>query len=192
MPWPNWILKQFASIPGGMNKATQEPLLHGFYNTTLGYLFPASEGFMIVPQYQPPTMDRSTGFTTIFVVESANTQIPIPIFYLEIKPPGHINEMSGREQADIQMRDGVRELISELRIPKLHGVSALGVRLAFYHYDAATRILEPPAIPRDPILINDTAPAVRWNVDLLSDEGYERLVQLATEVKNMAQALGGV
>lgn len=28
--------------------ATQESFLHGFYNITLGYLFPASEGYMIV------------------------------------------------------------------------------------------------------------------------------------------------
>ena len=143
---------------------------------------------MIVPQYQRPAMGRSIDFTTIFVVKSANT--PTPIFYLEIKPPSHINDLSKREQADLQMRDCIRDLITELRTPKLHGVSALGVRLAFYHYDAATQVLEPPAIPRDPILVNDTAPAVRWSVDLLSDEGYERLDQLATEVKNMAQALG--
>jgi len=143
---------------------------------------------MIAPQYQRPTMDRSMGFTTIFVVESTNTWTPI--FYLEIKPPGHINDLGKREQADLQMRDCIRDLITGLRTPKLHGVCALGVRLAFYHYDAATHALEPPAIPRDPVLVNDTAPAGRWSVDLLSDDGYERLVQLATEVKNMAQALG--
>jgi len=141
---------------------------------------------MIVPR---PTMGQSINFTTVFVLESANTQTPI--FILEIKPPGHINELSKREQADMQMRDCVRELITEFRVPKLHGVSALGVRLAFYHYDAATHALEPPSIPRDPIVVNDTAPAVRWSVDLLSDEGYERLVQLATDVKTMAQALEG-
>lgn len=188
MPWLDWVLKQFATIPGGVNNATQESLLYGPYNTTLGYLFPASEGFMVVPQYQRPTMGQSIDFTTIYVVESTNTRTPI--FYLVIKPPVHINGMGRREQADTQMRDRVRDLMTELRIPKLHGVSALGVRLAFYRYDAATHGLEPPAIPRDPLFVNDTAPAVRWSVNLLSDEGYERLVQLATEVKNMARAHG--
>lgn len=91
---------------------------------------------MVVPQYQRPTIDQSIDFTTMFIVESTNTQHPI--LYLEIKPPGHLNELSKREQVDIQMRDRVRELMTELRIPKLHGVSALGVRLAFYHYHAAT------------------------------------------------------
>lgn len=142
---------------------------------------------MVVPQYQRPTVGQSIDFTTIFIVESTNTQTPI--FYVEIKPPGHLNELSKREQADTQMRDRVRELITELRIPKLHGVSAMGARLAFYHYDAATQILEPPAIPRDPIRVNDTAPTARWSVDLLSEEGYKQLVQLTTEVKDMARAL---
>ncbi|KAI0252810.1 hypothetical protein BJV78DRAFT_1124036, partial [Lactifluus subvellereus] len=127
-------------------------------------------------------------FITIFIVESTNTHTPI--FYVEIKPPGHLNGLRKREQADTQMRDCVRELIAELRISKLHGVSALGVRLAFYHYDATTQILEPPAIRRDPIRVNDTAPTERWSVDLLSEEGYEQLVQLTTQVKDMVRALG--
>ncbi len=187
MPWPNWILKQFATIPGGMNNATQESLLYGPYNTILHHLFPPNEDFMVVPQYQRPAVGQSIDFTTIFIVESTNTQTPI--FYLEINPPGHINELSKREQADTQMRDRVRELITKLRIPKLHGVSALGVQLAFYNYDAATQVVEPRAIPRDPIRVNDTAPAVRWSVDLLSDEGYQQVIELATEVKDMARAL---
>ena len=137
---------------------------------------------MVVPRYQrPTTIGQSIDFTTIFIVESTDTQSPI----------GQADRSSQKaEQADTQMRDPVREPISRLRIPKLHGVSALGVRLAFYQYDAATQILQPPAISRDPIHINDTAPAARWSVDLLSEEGYEQLVQLATETKDMARALG--
>lgn len=185
MPWPSWILKQFATIPGGVNNATQDSLLYGPYNTILHHLFPPEEDFMVVPQYQRPTIGQSIDLTTIFIVESIETQTPI--FYLQIKPPGHLNELSKREQADTQMRDHVRELITELRISKLHGASAMGVRPAFYLYDAATRVLEPSAIARDPVRINDTAPATRWDVDLLSDQGYERLVQLATGVKNMAR-----
>ena len=188
MPWPNWIVKQFATIPGGMKNATEESLFYGPYNTILHHLFPPNEDFMVVPQCQRPAVGQSIDFTTIFMVELTNTQTPI--FYLEIKPPGHLNELSKREQADARMRDRVRELITGLRIPELHGVSALGVQLAFYRYDAATRVLEPPAIPRDPVRVNDTAPAARWSVDLLSDEGHQRVVALATKVKDMARALG--
>jgi len=142
---------------------------------------------MVVPQYQRPTVGQSIDFTTIYIVETAETQTPI--FYLEIKPPGHYNELIKRERADIQMRDRVRELIPDLQIPTLHGVSALGVRLAFYEYSHATRVLQPPLILRDPELVNDTAPKARWNVDLLSEEGHMRLYQLAAEVKAMALAL---
>jgi len=93
--------------------------------------------------------------------------------------------MSKGEQADTQMRDCVRELITALRIPKLHSISALGVQLVFYNYDATTQVLEPPAIPRDPIRVNDTTPAVGWSVDLLSDEEHQQVVELTAKVQNL-------
>jgi len=65
MPWPNWILKQFAIIPGGVNNATREYLLYDPYNTILHYLFPPEEDSMVVPQYQRPTIGQSIDFTTI-------------------------------------------------------------------------------------------------------------------------------
>lgn len=49
MPWPNWILKQFATIPSGVDNATQESLLYGPYNTILHYLFPPEEDIVVVP-----------------------------------------------------------------------------------------------------------------------------------------------
>ncbi|KZT19516.1 hypothetical protein NEOLEDRAFT_1245778 [Neolentinus lepideus HHB14362 ss-1] len=148
MPWPKWIVKRFVTIPGGLNNATQESLLYGPYNTVLQHLFPPNEDFMFVPRYLRPAYGQSIDFTTVFIVESTNTQTPI--FYLVTQPPDHINAPSKREQADTQMRDRVRELIAKLRIPKLYGVNALGVQLAFYNYDAATQVLDPPAIPATP------------------------------------------
>ena len=189
MPWPNWVLTKFTTIRGGIDQITQESQLYGPYNTMLQFLFPPQEDYMIVPQYQRPQTGQSIDFTTIFIVEHALLQTPI--FYLEVKPPAHINDMSKREQADNQMRDRVREFIEELQIPRLHGVSAIGVRVAFYEYDAATKILDPPLILRDPICVNDTAPAERWNTDVLSEYGFQLMVQVAAHVKEMAHALRG-
>lgn len=62
--------------------------------------------------------------------------------------------------------------------------------LAFYKYSHATQTFQLSRIRRDPELVNDTAPKIRWNVDLLSEQGYVRLVQLAAEVKAMVSALG--
>jgi hypothetical protein len=81
------------------------------------------------------TFRRSAGavsFTrTIFIVKSTNTYAPLS--YLAIKLPGHIDGLRKREQADTEMRNHVRGLLDSLI---LHGVSALGVRLAFYEFDA--------------------------------------------------------
>src|SRR5260221_5862187 len=120
---PNWVLKQIAIFPGDVNNSTQESFLYGPYDTILHYLFPPNEYFMAAVS---TIHDWSTD--TIFIVES-NTQTPI--YCVEIKPPGHLNELSEREQADTQTRDSTQELIT-----KLHGVSALSVRLASYQYDA--------------------------------------------------------
>jgi hypothetical protein len=187
MPWPDWVLEKFNTIPGGMHAASRESDFYGPYNTLLYYLFPPQDHYMVVPQYQRPPAGSSIDFTTIFVVRQTQTQTPI--FYLEIKPPLHYYDISTREAADTQMRDRVRELIGALQIPKLHGVSALGTRLAFYQYDAATRTLEPAAILRDPIRVNDTAPQERWDVNLLEDAGVLRLELLVANIKAMCQAI---
>lgn len=109
---------------------TQESLLFGPYNTILSYLFSASEDFVVVPQYQRPMVGQSIDFTTL-------SNRPRPIFYLKIKPPRHIKW--AEQHTDVGR---VRELITGLQIPKLHGISAYGL-----HYDATAHVLEPAAIP---------------------------------------------
>jgi hypothetical protein len=44
------------------------------------------------------------------------------------------------------MRNHFRNLHESLATPKLIGISASGTRMAFYDYEAATKILPPPAI----------------------------------------------
>ena len=173
MPWPTWILDHFATIPGGMSIATQESSFYGPYTSVLLHLFPPNEGFMVAPERQQPTIKELIYFAVMFIIPSTNTQTPI--FYLEVKPPGDIDEPSTRGKADEQIRSRLGEAITKLRIPKLHGISALGVQLAFYNYDAATQAIEPPKIPPDPTHINNAAPAAHWSVNLLSDEGYQQL-----------------
>jgi len=175
------------TIPGGMHATSPESLFYGPYNTLLHYLFPPQEHYMVVPKYQRPPTGSSIDFTTVFIVYQV--QIQTPIFYLEVKPPIHYDELSSREAADWQMRECIRELIGALQIPILHGVSALGTRLAFYQYDAETAIIKPFAIPRDPIRVNDTAPRLRWHTDVLSEQGVQLVELIADEIKEMCQAI---
>ena len=40
-------------------------------------------------------------------------------------------------------------------------------------------MLTPPCIPPDAEFMNDITPAARWDIDLLSEEGVERMTEVA-------------
>jgi hypothetical protein len=85
------------------------------------------------------------------------------------------------------MRDQVRELIADSETPWCecvgHAPGLLYVRCC------PLRTLEPAAILRDPIRVNDTAPQERWDVDLLEGAGVLRLERLVANIKAVCQAI---
>ena len=181
MSWPAYVCSMFDAIPGGVNGATDASLFYGPYNTLLTYLFPPTEDYMISPQVKRPPEGSSTGVTTVFIVQRASH----PVFFLEIKPPGDYTHRSSRAAADDQVRTQFFELADEVELPVIHGASALGTRLCFYSYTRDSNVLDPPRIPPDVERMNDVAPAARWNLDILSDEGAAKMTQIANEVKAM-------
>ncbi|KAF8885408.1 hypothetical protein CPB84DRAFT_1788435 [Gymnopilus junonius] len=181
MPWPAYVLEAFEAIPGGVDAPTDESLFYGPYNMLLTYLFPPTERYMISPKFKRPPEGWSIDFTTIFIVQKAFH----PVFFLEIKPPGDYVHRSTRAAVDSQMRTRFFDLVDAVELPVIHGVSALGTRLCFYSYDTVNNTLTPARIPQDPELMLDVAPASRWDVDLLSEQGVARMTQVADNVKSM-------
>jgi hypothetical protein len=182
MPWPSHIVAAFDSIPaGGLAGAKDEVVLYGALNTLLGHLFPPTDLYVISPQWKKPPEGFAIDFTAVFVVEMAQH----PVFFLEVKPAGCFSSRSGRATADDQMRMRFDELIDDLSIPILHGVSVLGPHLAFYVYLKSDNRLDLLHIPRDPVYVNDRAPAKQWNVEVTSEEGIRRLTAVADHVKFM-------
>lgn len=170
MPWPSYVCNNFDAIPGGVNGATDESMFYGPYNTLLGCLFPATDYYVVTPQ-----------FTPTFLVQKASR----PVFFLDIKPPAHYTHRSSRAAADAQMRTQFYALADVVELPVIHGVSALGTHVCFYSYNRDNAVVDPPPIPADVNQMNDVAPAARWNFDVLSDEGVARMTQVANEVKAM-------
>jgi hypothetical protein len=181
MLWPAYVLEAFAVIPGGVDAATDESLFYGPYNMLLTHLFPPAEGYMVSPQFKRPPEGWSIDFSTIFIVQKAFH----PVFFLEIKPPRDCVHRSTRAAADSHMRTRFFDLIDAVELPVIHGVSALGPLLCFYSYDTVYNTMTPARIPQDPELMLDVAPASRWNVDLLSENGVARMSQVADHVKSM-------
>lgn len=83
------------------------------------------------------------------------------------------------------MRTRFFELVDVVDLPVIHGVSAIGTRLCLYSYQRDNNALTPPRVPPDAVFMNDIALAARWDTDLLSEEGVERLTEIAAAVKTM-------
>ena len=179
MPWDEYTLAQFESaLPQG---EYDESEYYGPYNGLLNDLFPKNEHYMVVPQYKRPAHLTSVDFTTIFLVRRHNH----PVFFLEIKPAGHIHHAHPRALADKQMRERFEDLGDHVEIPILYGVSAIGTKLCFYKYTKETGDLEPELIPSSTSRVIDTAPIDRWDVDVLMPHGERLLRTIVDHVKGM-------
>lgn len=180
---PQRILDRFARIP---RDTPIENEYYGVFNKILAEVCFADEAFTVVPQYYPllqaagsPTADR----IITFVVE-LNYQ---PIFFLEIKPLLHVDHVCTRVSADTKMRAGIHALRDLSPTPRLHGVSAMGQRLAFYRLDKTTGCINPTHVePSDTV---ETVPAERWDTDITTEEGYQQFMAVINDVKTMAAVL---
>jgi hypothetical protein len=87
------------------------------------------------------------------------------------------------------MRDRFRSLYELTPLPRLHGISAMGQRLAFYCLDKATGNIEPEYVERSRSRITDVVPANRWDLDITTAAGYEKFMEVVNNVRVMVEAL---
>lgn len=181
---PQRILDQFARIP---QNTPIENKYYGVFNQILNKVCFTDDTFTIEPQYPLP---QAVGLPTIdFLVTYVVKVNDLPIFFLEIKPPLHINHISSRVAADAQMRARFYALFDITPTPRLHGVSVMGQRLAFYCMDKATGHVNPNYVAPSTDYIIDTVVAERWNTDITTEDGYQRFMAVINDVKEMAAAL---
>jgi hypothetical protein len=88
--------------------------------------------------------------------------------------------ISAREEADLQIRRRLRDLVGICPLSELHAISAIGTK-CFYTAEAG-RAITPPRIVADDQLATDTAPLERWDCDVLEAEGVARLKALVHEI----------
>ncbi|KAK1230032.1 hypothetical protein PQX77_006889 [Marasmius sp. AFHP31] len=179
MPWSQKVIRQFQLIPP--NPTEKE--FYGAYNKLLYSLFPADTDFTVVPQYMPAPNGGAADFIVMFEVQLQN----VTVFVLEVKPPSSLDLISTRQEADGQMRQRLGDLAygGHCPLPILHGVSAMGRQLCFYTLVTGNQDADitPPAIPRHATRITDTAPAARWNYDILDATGEAKLRAVVDEIK---------
>ncbi|KAK0183782.1 hypothetical protein F5146DRAFT_1079464 [Armillaria mellea] len=184
MPWPDKVLRQFAATPP--NPIENE--YHGAYNKLLNTLFPPDTDFTVVPQYLETNSLKGADFIVMFEILLHNK----PVLILELQKPSHIMYSSTRQLADDQIRQRMGDVSGQCPIPTLHGISAIGTRLCFYRLDLNQAHLQiiPPAIPRDPRYIIDTAPEERWDCSVLDVQGEAKLRAVVDEIKQACALIG--
>lgn len=189
MPWPDYITLRFAkATPAG---EYDESAFYGPYNMLLGYLFPATEGYMVSPQYTRPEQSKSGAFNASFLVHHHHRDKPV--FFMEIKPSSHLRKPFLRRFADSQMRERAAGLVGDgLGLPVVYGVGAIGTSACVYKLGRETgSVVEPAAVRNAGGAQNarywtvDTAPIEWWNLDLLGPEGEQRLRDVVAGVKAM-------
>lgn len=180
------VLDQFARIPP---TTTIENKYYGVFDKILNKVCFADDAFTVVPQYALPEAQTigvpSVDFLVTYVVEVDD----LPVFFLEIEPPLHVNHISCRVDADAQMRAKFCALYDMAPTPRLHGISVMGQRLAFYCMDKATGRINPSYVAPSMQYIVDTVPAERWETDITTEEGCQRFMAVIDDVKGMAAAL---
>ncbi|KAK2467705.1 hypothetical protein APHAL10511_000299 [Amanita phalloides] len=182
---PQHILDQFARIP---HNTTIENKYYGVFDKILNKVCFTDDAFTIEPQYALPqavSVRPTIDFIVTYVVEVND----LPIFFLEIQPPLHRDHISSRVDADAQMRTRFRALYNLSPTPRLHGVSVMGQRLAFYCMYKATGHVNPHYVAPSNDYITDTVPAERWDTDITTEEGYYTFMAVINDVKQMAAAL---
>ncbi|KAF8235420.1 hypothetical protein L208DRAFT_1392606 [Tricholoma matsutake] len=178
--WPLTIRNRFATIPAN----PRENDYYAPYNKLLNFLFPVDSPFTVGPQTHPIAESCES---IDFIVEYQVFWGDAPVFILEIKTGPKLGLLSAREEADLQIRRRLRDLVGICPLPKLNAVSAIGTKLCFYTAD--DRVITPPRIVADDQFTIDTAPRERWDCDVLEAEGAARLKAIVHEIQQTCAQL---
>ena len=109
--WAPSILTRFATIPAN----PRENDYYAPYNKLLNFLFPPDSPFTVGPQAHIIAESRES---IDFLVEYQVFWGDVPVFILGIKTGPKLGLMSAREEADLQVRKRLRDLISICPLPK--------------------------------------------------------------------------
>ena len=181
MPWSEGVIEQFEIVD---LYTTEESDFYGPFNSLLVELFPSSEHYQVSPQFK--RIDGSLDFTVQFIDHRRR----IPVFFLEVKAFRSLTLLSARGSADDQMRQKFREFASRtIPTATLYGLSAFGPQFCVYAFEPATRSIDPPAIARDLVVVNDIAPEARWAYNLLEPAGEAKFREVVNVVKGMTAGL---
>ncbi|KAF5312080.1 hypothetical protein D9619_002545 [Psilocybe cf. subviscida] len=186
--WPAGLLKIFDICQQQPSPANQ---LYGPYTKLFSYCFGNSFDFVVTPVDPPSELSSSDDAesTAALVVFRVDVQ-PRPVLLAEIKDGVWLTRADLRFKATEHMRQRYEAMVGECPLPRLWGLSLLGTSLRVYCSDVATGDIK-PAIEGRPspgrALPSDFLEGA-WDVDILSQEGFDTLKKFVKEIMGAAAA----
>ena len=187
--WPTGLLKIFEICRHELQPF--ENHYYGPYNKLLTYCFgPDSFGFFIAPHISPNEFSpRDTVDFVVFLIVFDIQRRPVLI--AEIKDDAWATKADQRFKANNQMRQWYDSMLNDCPLPRLWGLSLLGTSLRVYCGDASNGNVEP--VFEDRPNPGRTLPRNflegGWNIDILSQEGFEKMKEIVGDIVGSVAAL---
>ncbi|KAF8589058.1 hypothetical protein K439DRAFT_1529775 [Ramaria rubella] len=190
--WPKIVLRAFGTIsPGDSESAWYLP-----WQAVLGALFPFNDDYLVLEDYEPEAFTLTEGgqlgaidLTVTYIIEMFN----IPIFFVDVKVPDDVEHNITHLNVDAQMQGRCQlfgEIFHGLLFPHIYSISAMGTRMAVYKYHLKDGTVDPPvSVIEAKYFCSDPTPRIRWSYNVLSDEGEQKLRELAMEMKALVKKL---
>jgi len=106
MVLPTKVIHQFEAIPPNSDGNAY----HGAWNKLLYTLFPADSDFTVVPNFQELGSTQGSDSRMAIDVSLGNR----PVLLVDLKKPSNLHYVSKREDADMQIRRRMRDLVGKL------------------------------------------------------------------------------
>jgi hypothetical protein len=87
------------------------------------------------------------------------------------------------------MRNRFSSFYDVVPTSKLHGISVMGQRLAFYSMEKATGHIIPERVHPAENYVADIVPVNRWELDITTEVGHQQFMAVVDDVKSMVAAL---
>jgi len=109
----------------------------------------------------------------------------------EIKDDGWASIADYRLEADEQLRRRYEIMLHTCPLPRLWGLNLLGTSARIYQGDVATRTITPPyqARPCEDYILPREFLKGEWDLDILSQEGFDRMKEIVADITTAATAL---
>ncbi|KAF9087111.1 hypothetical protein BGX27_003009 [Mortierella sp. AM989] len=176
-PWPAVLGRILDRIPFyGVEELWYPP-----YCTLLATVFTVVDGYVVAPVTFPKHNTQSMDLAIEYLVQNEEG---VPVLGMVIKRASDIELVHSRTEADRQVRERFAAISSPL--PRFHIISAIGKRCCVYTFDSTTGTITPQRIvPTNSAIVEDLAPADRWNIDLGRLDGRLALNTVFDDVKAM-------